>query len=108
MMRRLLTVVAALATAGALGAGEPMSQAIVRTLSVRVGETVEADVDYKMGYACDDTSILRAWMTTRKGHNWFIVEGVMPGRTWCRVGTDPSYPGYLFDVIVHQRKLLPR
>jgi hypothetical protein len=108
MTSRWLVLPAALAAAGALAAAVPVNQGIVRALNVRVGETVEADVDYKMGYACDDTTILRAWMVTRKGHNWFIVEGVMPGRTWCRVGTDPTFPSYVFDVVVHARKPFPR
>lgn len=97
----------ALATATAVGA--PSEQLVTRSLVVPVGEQVATDVDYKMGYACDDPSILRASLITRNGRNWFIVEGVTPGRTWCRVGTDPSFPSYLFDVtVVRPRPLPPR
>lgn len=79
----------------------PAGQTSVRHLDVPVGGIVEADVDYKIGYACDDNSILNAHMETRGDHNWFIVEGVAPGRTTCRVG-GPELPSYLFDVEVRQ------
>jgi hypothetical protein len=40
-------------------------------------------------------------METRGDHNWFVVEGIAPGRTSCRVGS-PELPSYLFDVEVRQ------
>ncbi len=79
----------------------PVGQTSVRYLEVFVGGVAEADVDYKIGYSCDDNSILRAHMETRGDHNWFVVEGVAPGRTFCRVG-GPELPSYLFDVEVRQ------
>jgi hypothetical protein len=78
--------------------GDP--QAPRRRLVVRVGEVAEADVGYKIGYACDDATILRAWVVTRGEHNWFVVQGVAAGMTWCRVGINPLLPSYLFQVIV--------
>ena len=96
MVRSLLLLIAVIARPA-------MGQAIVTRLDVDVGSVVEVDVDYKIGYACDDTTILRARMLTRSGHNWFVVQGVAPGRTWCRVGTDATLPSYLFDVVVNAR-----
>jgi hypothetical protein len=94
MLRLVLSlVVVVLAT--------PAGQTSVRHLDVTVGGVVEADVDYKIGFACDDNSILNARMETRGDRNWFIVEGVAPGRTYCRVG-GPELPSYLFDVEVRQ------
>src|SRR5690349_7363523 len=71
-------------------------------LVVEVGEVREVDVGYKIGYACDDVSILRGWMVNRGSYNAFVVEGVAPGSTWCRVGTDPSLPSFLFEVVVQE------
>jgi hypothetical protein len=71
-----------------------------RRLVVRVGEVAEADVGYRIGYACDNVTILRASVVTRGEHNWFIVQGVAVGTTWCRVGINPLLPSYLFEVIV--------
>jgi hypothetical protein len=69
-------------------------------LVVEVGEVRELDVGYKIGYSCDDVSILRAWMVNRGSYNAFVVEGVAEGTTWCRVGTDPNLPSFLFEVVV--------
>jgi hypothetical protein len=92
MMRVVLSfLVVAMAT--------PIGQTSVRYLDVPVGGIVEEDVDYKIGFVCDDLSILRARIETRGDHNWFVVEGLAPGRTWCRVGS-PELPSYLFDVVV--------
>jgi hypothetical protein len=96
-----VVLVAAILAGVELGSDPPSP---TRRLVVRVDEVVEADVDYKIGFACDDVAILRAWMVTRAEHNWFIVEGVAAGRTWCRVGTDPNLPSYLFEVIVEPKR----
>jgi hypothetical protein len=74
---------------GGLVAGLATASQSAPRIAVPVGEVREVDVDFKIGFACDDASILRASMVTRDGHNWFVVEGVAPGATHCRVGTDP-------------------
>jgi hypothetical protein len=72
-------------------------------LAVLVGESTEVDVGFKRGFVCDDPSIVRAWIVTRDQTNWFIVEGVAPGTTLCRVGTEASRPSFLFEVTVQDR-----
>jgi hypothetical protein len=79
------------------------SRTTSRRLTLAVGDVVEVDVDYKIGFACDDTKILHAWMVTRGQHNWFIVEGVEAGSTLCRVGTDPNLPSYLYEVVIEEK-----
>jgi hypothetical protein len=39
-------------------------------------------------------------MVTRNQRNVFIVEGVKAGTTYCRVGTDPNLPSYMFEVVI--------
>jgi hypothetical protein len=75
-----------------------------RRLVVGVGEVMEVDVDYKVGVRCDDREIIRVWMVQRGQHNWFIVEGISPGSTWCRVGTDPNVPSYLYEIVVDETR----
>jgi hypothetical protein len=68
-------------------------------VDVEVGKTVQVDVGYARGLLCDDLTILRADLVTRNDHNYFVVTGVKPGQTACRVGTSPSTPPWFyFDV----------
>ncbi len=67
---------------------------------VEVGKTVEQDVVYRRGrWFCDDPSLLTADLVTHGDHNFWVVTGVKPGSTQCRVGT--TREGYsVFDVYV--------
>jgi hypothetical protein len=98
----LLAAVTAAALVGSVHLA--VSQVSARKLVVDVGQKREVDVDYKIGIQCDDVEIIKPTIVTRGDHNWFIVEGVSPGKTQCRVGTDPLRPSYLFDVIVQRSK----
>jgi hypothetical protein len=99
-MQMTIGTVLLVCLASASVAGETASRQITRQLIVPVGQVREADVDYKIGFACDDLSILRAWMQTRDGRNWFVVEGLAAGSTLCRVGNEAVPPTYLFEVVV--------
>ena len=71
-------------------------------LAVPIDTTVEVDVGYAIGYACDDPGLVRVEMKTSAARktNVFAVTGVKQGATLCRVGTDPLKPSLLFDVRV--------
>lgn len=69
-------------------------------LDVAVGATVEQDVMIARGWFCDDPSLVKADLVTRGDHNFWIVTGVKPGTTQCRVGTDLYRVHYVFEVRV--------
>jgi hypothetical protein len=97
-------VVAALA-ANAVRAEEPIYDAL--PLEVAVGQTVQRQVGFALGLRCDDLSV--AEVELRAGSpqsNVFVVTGVRPGATTCRVGTTPNRPTFLYQIRVvpsHQR-----
>ncbi len=70
-------------------------------LDVAVGETIERDVGFAIGFLCDDTAIIRADL--RPGtpeSNRFSVTGLKEGTTMCRVGTAPERPSVVFEIHV--------
>jgi hypothetical protein len=70
-------------------------------IEVPVGDTIEVNVGYAIGALCDDTSIITVDMRTHEGRtNVFAITGIKEGSTLCRVGTDVTRPGYLFEVHV--------
>src|SRR5262245_57351654 len=81
-------------------AGAAVAQSTSERVLLVVGETAEIDVGDRIGFACDDTRILRAGMVTRNGRNLFIVKGVAVGSTWCRIGSQPGLWSYLFEIVV--------
>ncbi|HUJ59041.1 MAG TPA: hypothetical protein VLX92_11125, partial [Kofleriaceae bacterium] len=81
-----------------LVAGTALADGEIR-LDVRVGETVEREVGYARGWFCDDASLLHGDMVTRGDRNYFVVTGVKPGVTNCRVGEAYSFH-YVFEVHV--------
>ncbi len=93
-MSRALAL-ALLALAGATGHADGDAR-----VDVAVGETVERDVGRARGWFCDDPSLVRADLVTRGDHNVWIVTGVTPGRTLCRVGTDLAGPHLVLEVHV--------
>jgi len=75
-----------------------------RRIVVPIGETVETDVGYLRGFACDDPSILVAELKTKsETSNVFSVKGLTAGKTSCRVGTNPLQPSVVFEVRVESR-----
>jgi hypothetical protein len=93
-------VLAALA-ARAVRADEPPPIYDALALEVAVGQTVSRDVGFALGLRCDDLSI--ADIELRAGSpqsNVFVVTGVRPGATTCRVGTTPNRPTYLYQIRV--------
>ncbi len=79
-------------------------------LDVAVGKTVEVGVGAARGWFCDDTSILKGDMITRADTNYFVVTGVSPGKTSCRVGgvSSASPVSYLFEVHVTEKTTKPK
>jgi hypothetical protein len=74
-------------------------------LDVGVGQTVERDVGIAMGLRCDDLSIARVSLRERAvDSNLFVVTGVAPGTTLCRVGLATDRPTYLFEIRVVARR----
>ena len=97
-MRRFAAAAALVLVAGIARADDGPTGTTIR---VEVGQTVERDVGYARGLVCDDLSILDASLVTRNDHNFLRLTGKQPGKTLCRVGTDPTVPPWsLFDVVV--------
>ena len=69
-------------------------------ITVEVGDQAEAWVADANGWFCDDPSLLRAIIVTERDLNHWVVEGVKPGRTTCRVGTDLGRASYVFAITV--------
>ncbi len=72
-------------------------------LELTVGETVERGVGRAMGWFCDEPKFLSAKMVTRHNRNFWIVTGVAPGTTQCRIGpaaAETGTPTFLFAVTV--------
>jgi hypothetical protein len=85
--------------------GAPPSPPPAPRIEVRVGETAERDVGIAVGYQCDDPALVRVEMRTRSEQaNAFIVTGVQVGVTWCRVGTDPLRPSFVYEIRVLPRR----
>ncbi len=78
-------------------------------LEITVGKTVEVDVGYARGLICDDTTFIDARLVTRGDSNVFVVKGLAPGATLCRVGTDVDRVAhFMFDVRVVQPRAKAR
>lgn len=74
-------------------------------IELRVGETAERDVGIAVGYRCDDPALVQVEMRTRSEQsNAFVVTGLRPGATRCRVGTDPHRPSVVFEIRVLPRR----
>lgn len=93
-MSRALLVVAALGTPAA-AEGEA-------ALSVEVGATIEQNVGNAIGWFCDDPSLIDANLVTRGDVNYWVLTGVKPGATKCRVGTSFGRAHFVFDVTVEE------
>ena len=97
-------VIAALA-AHAVRADGPIYDAL--PLEVEVGQTVQREVGFALGLRCDDLSIAQIELRASTPQtNVFVVTGVRPGATTCRVGTTPNRPTFLYQIRVvpsHQR-----
>jgi len=90
------------ATAACVVGGE-VARAQQASLVVEIGKSVERNVGYARGWACDDPALISAGLTTRGDHNVWVVTGQKTGSTQCRVGTDPYGTSYLFNVRVVAR-----
>ena len=75
-------------------------------VAVTVGFSIEREVGNANGWFCDDPSLVEATLETRGETNVWIVKGVKPGFTQCRVGTDVTRTSYVLDVTV--RAAAPR
>jgi len=91
-MRLALVMLGAIAHIAWAGDGSP--------LAVTVGFTVERSVGNANGWFCDDPSLVEAALETRGDENVWVVKGVKPGTTQCRVGTDIARASYVVDVTV--------
>lgn len=70
-------------------------------LTVEVGQRVEREVGIAIGAQCDDPTIVRATMVTRREDmNVFVATGLRPGTTLCRAGTDPNRFSVVYEVTV--------
>ncbi len=72
---------------------------------IRVGETREIEVGYARMHLCDDPSIVEAEMRDKSAEtNVFVIKGLAPGTTDCRVGLDPEdgRPSYLYSITVEK------
>ena len=88
------------AVTGSLARAQTGAPAGSGALTVEVGDQAEAWVADANGWFCDDPSLLRAIIVTERDLNHWVVEGVKPGRTTCRVGTDLGRASYVFAVTV--------
>lgn len=75
-------------------------------VAVTVGFSVEREVGNANGWFCDDPSLVEAALETRGETNVWVVKGVKPGTTQCRVGTDVTRASYVLDLTV--RPAAPR
>ena len=74
-----------------------------RAITVAVGQTVEVEVGFAMGHLCDDPEVVRARMRDKtRETNAFVVTGLRPGTTLCRVGTVAveDRPTFLYEITV--------
>jgi hypothetical protein len=72
-------------------------------LVLELGKTVERNVGYARGWACDEPALVKGEIATRGDHNVWLVTGQRAGSTQCRVGTDPYGVSYVFNVRVVPR-----
>lgn len=81
----------------------------LRRLEVAVDATLETEVGYRIGFMCDDPTIVRGEMKSKtETSNVFVITGLKVGTTQCRVGTDPLRPSTLFEVRVVPAKVRSR
>ena len=70
-------------------------------LTVEVGQRVERKVGIAIGAQCDDPTIVRAAMETRRDDlNVYVATGLRPGTTLCRAGIDPNRYSVVYEVTV--------
>lgn len=73
----------------------------IRRETIVVGQTIEREVGFAMGVACDDPAIVTVEMKTKAPDtNVLVVTGKKPGKTLCRAGTDPHRVSYVFEFVV--------
>ena len=70
-------------------------------IEVEVGKTVEKPVGVLRTYFCDNPSLISAQMVTHGDANVWVITGVKPGTTQCRVG-EAFRPSLVFDVVVKE------
>lgn len=95
-----MTIVGAMPIAAADDLGAERIQILIA-----VGETRVIEVGFARMHFCDDVSIVQAEMRDKTVEtNVFVVKGLEPGTTDCRVGLDPAdgRPSYLFGVTVEK------
>ena len=78
-----------------------VAQQAPQVLVVEVGQTVEIEVGWATGHACDDLAVVAAELHAgSRATNVFAVTGRAEGVTACRVGTALGRPSFLFQVEV--------
>jgi|MudIll2142460700_1097286.scaffolds.fasta_scaffold25918_2 hypothetical protein len=87
-----------------LAAATPAADDVLGSVSIEVGETVEIEVGYAIGVACDDPETVAAEMRPKNDQtNVVLFTGRREGHTLCRAGTDPFRISYLFDITVRPK-----
>ncbi|CAN5664284.1 hypothetical protein BH11MYX1_BH11MYX1_44140 [soil metagenome] len=70
-------------------------------VTVAVGKTVEYGVGIRRGgWMCDDPALLTGDLVTKGDTNFFVITGVKPGSTQCRVGLEREGGFVVFDVYI--------
>ena len=103
-MARLLLLLAIVAASPIARADDFAGERI--PLHITVGETREIEVGFARMHLCDDTSIVEAEMRDKTAEtNVFVVKGLKPGTTDCRVGLDPEdgRPTFLYSITVEKK-----
>ncbi len=88
-------------------AAAPAAAAPSIAVAVGVGNQIQVPVAGAIGWFCDDPSLVAASLVTDRGVNYWVVEGVKAGTTYCRVGTDPSRVAYIFELTVIDAPIPP-
>ncbi len=94
----MLRIVVIVSVLGGVVYADAALDAAPRQVTVAVDQTVEVEVGTLIGAVCDDPTILKGEMKTKGDTNRFLVTGVAPGTTLCRVGTEPQRPRLMFQV----------
>jgi len=87
-----------------LGLAAAPADDVLGSVNIEVGETVEIEVGYAIGVACDDPETVAAEMRPKNDQtNVVLFTGRREGHTLCRAGTDPFRISYLFDITVRPK-----
>ena len=80
----------------------------IRRVSVAVGQTVEHEVGYAIGVACDDDVVEATMKSKTSETNVLVLLGKREGKTTCRAGTDPTGVSQVFEITVTPKRPAPR